>query len=202
MHKFSAWTHLSNFDQSEYKHWTKSVTNAWPWWEKSKAGWIVASKVSLKSKFKGAAHKHNIFHMNSKRKKLTACDHLKTSNLSADNFKKMVDLDGLTPEPAIRTGDTGQQIPFLSIDHSTDVQYECNISFPVFPNSLESVRLNIGFPVVRRTRGLCRITWLPNFLGWVDLLTYGAPLPRVELRYYIFSLDNGIWNLVYYRYTF
>ena len=48
-----------------------------------------------------------------KKKKLTAYDHLKTSNLSADNFKKMVDLDGLRPEPAIRTGDTGQQIPFF-----------------------------------------------------------------------------------------
>ena len=40
-----------------------------------------------------------------------ACDHLKTSNLSADDFKKVLDLDGSTPEPAIRSGDTGQRIP-------------------------------------------------------------------------------------------
>ena len=40
-----------------------------------------------------------------------ACDHLKTRNLSADNFKKILDLDGSTPEPAIRPGDTGKQIP-------------------------------------------------------------------------------------------
>ena len=33
------------------------------------------------------------------------------SKLSADNFKKMLDLDGSTPEPAIRSGDTGQRIP-------------------------------------------------------------------------------------------
>ena len=26
--------------------------------------------------------------------------------------------------------------------------------------------------------GRCTVTWLPNFLGWVDLLTYGAPLAR------------------------
>ena len=32
---------------------------------------------------------------------------MKTSNLAADDF----DLDGSTPEPAIRSGDTGQQIP-------------------------------------------------------------------------------------------
>ena len=46
-----------------------------------------------------------------KKKKTCACDHLKTSNLSADNFKKVLDLDGSTPEPAIRSGDTGQRIP-------------------------------------------------------------------------------------------
>ena len=27
-----------------------------------------------------------------------------------------------------------------------------------------------------RTVGRCTVTWLPNFLGWVDLLTHGAPL--------------------------
>ena len=40
-----------------------------------------------------------------------ACGHLKSSNLSADNFKKILDLDGSTPEPAIPSGDTGQRIP-------------------------------------------------------------------------------------------
>ena len=37
-------------------------------------------------------------------------DHLKTTNLSADNFKKILDLDELTPEPAIPSSDTGQRI--------------------------------------------------------------------------------------------
>ena len=54
MHKFSAWTHLSNFEQSEHENGTKSVTNEWPWWEKQKAtafppvktGWIFASGVN------------------------------------------------------------------------------------------------------------------------------------------------------------
>ena len=26
--------------------------------------------------------------------------------------------------------------------------------------------------------GRCTVTWLPNFLGWVDLLTHGAPQAR------------------------
>ena len=36
---------------------------------------------------------------------------MKTSNLSADNFKKILDLDWLIPEPAIWSGDAGQWIP-------------------------------------------------------------------------------------------
>ena len=31
----------------------------------------------------------------------------KTGNLSADKFKKILDLDGSTLEPAVRSGDTG-----------------------------------------------------------------------------------------------
>ena len=27
--------------------------------------------------------------------------------------------------------------------------------------------------------GRCTVSWLPNFLGWVDLLTHGAPLQTV-----------------------
>ena len=33
-----------------------------------------------------------------------------TGNLSADNFKKVLDLDGSTLEPAVRSDDTGQRI--------------------------------------------------------------------------------------------
>ena len=29
-----------------------------------------------------------------------------------------------------------------------------------------------------RAGGRCTVTWLPNFLGWLDLLTYGAPQAR------------------------
>ena len=41
-----------------------------------------------------------------------ACDQLKTGNLSGINLKKKTrhNLDGSTPEPAIRSGDTGQRI--------------------------------------------------------------------------------------------
>ena len=118
------------------------------------------------------------------KKEAWACDHLKTSNLSADNFKKIFDFDGSTPEPAIRSGDTGQRIPcFDSCQLITTLM--CNICVhyqsSCVPNWLESVRINTGFPVVRtdgRAGGRCTVTWLPNFLGWVDLLTHGAPQAR------------------------
>ena len=35
---------------------------------------------------------------------------------------------------------------------------------------------------VLRTDGRCTVTWLPNFLGWVDFLSYGALLARSLLR--------------------
>ena len=56
----------------------------------------------------------------------------------------------------------------------------CNISLPVFPNWLESVRVKHWFPCGAdgRAGGRCTVTWLPNFLGWVDLLTHGAPQAR------------------------
>ena len=73
---------------------------------------------------------------------------MKTSNLSADNFKKVLDLDGSTPEPAIRSGDTGQRIPcFDSCQLITTLM--CNQFPPGLPKRLESVKVNIGFPVVR-----------------------------------------------------
>ena len=42
-----------------------------------------------------------------------------------DNFKKVLDLDRLTPEPAIRSSDTGQRIPYFDScqsDRNIDVQ--------------------------------------------------------------------------------
>ena len=56
---------------------------------------------------------------------------------------------------------------------------------------LKSVKVTIGFPVVRTdglSVGRCTVTWLLNFPGWVDLLSYGTPPTRarsvrLELHY-------------------
>ena len=36
-----------------------------------------------------------------------------------------------------------------------------------------------------RSLARCTVTWLPNFLGWVDLLIHGAPLARARAPIYI-----------------
>ena len=98
--------------------------------------WIFASEVSLIQNFNCAAHKHNIFYMNLKKKSTWACDHLKTSNLSADNFKKYFSLMGWHRSPWYVRWYWSADTLFwqLSIDPNIDVKYECNISFPVPPN--------------------------------------------------------------------
>ena len=55
---------------------------------------------------------------------------------------------GSTPEPAIRSGDSGQRIPcFDRCQLMTTLM--CNQLSPGLPKLLESVRVNIGMPVVR-----------------------------------------------------
>ena len=95
---------------------------------------------------------------------------MKTSNLSADHSKKVIDLDGSTPEsairsidldrstaePAIQSGDTGQWIPCFDSCQLIHGYYlrlittlMCNQFPPGLLKWLESVKVNIGFPVVR-----------------------------------------------------
>ena len=49
-----------------------------------------------------------------KKKKLRLRSFENYSNSSAYNFKKVLDLNGSTPEPAIRSSDTSQRIPVLT----------------------------------------------------------------------------------------
>ena len=53
----------------------------------------------------------NITHFTCSLKKLNLSlrSHRKSINLSADNFKKVLELSGSMPEPAIWSGDTGQR---------------------------------------------------------------------------------------------
>ena len=67
------------------------------------------------------------------------------------------------------------------------MQDVCNISLPVLPNWLESVRLNIGFPVVRTDGRAVYGHVITKFSG-MGRFTYpwcsAGALRAPELRYY------------------
>ena len=96
-----------------------------------KAGWIFASEVSLKS---GGGHSdknttHFIWIIGKNRLEPAISE---TINLSADNFKKVLDFDGSTLEPAVRSGDTGQWIScFDSCQLITTLM--CNMQYQFAP---------------------------------------------------------------------
>ena len=167
------------------------MTNAWTWWEKSKAtgmsslpiktGWILASEVSLKSKF-------------------SLCGTYKTQHISYE-FKK------IELEPAIIW-------KLVTCQRITSKRYSTSMGRQVSPRYGQVILVS-GYPVLTavnwsqhwcaiceqyqsssasklarkyewtlvalwcgRTGRRCTVTWLPNFLGWVDLLTHGAPQAR------------------------
>ena len=72
----------------------------------------------------------------------------------------------------------------ILLDSSCGILKETGLFSPGLPNYLESVRVNIGFPVVRvdgRSFDRCiRSSDYKMFLGWVDLLSYGAPQARLR----------------------
>ena len=117
-----------------------------------------------------------------KKNQTWACDHLKTSNLSADNFQKILDLDGLTPEPAIRSSDTGQRIPCFDscqliktlINGCVHYQFFCALKLA------RSMRLNIDRDLVKQLVS----GQLPNNSRHLDELTHEPP---------IWQCDTGQW---------
>ena len=67
----------------------------------------------------------------------------------------------------------------LSIDHNIDVQSVFSWA-PKLARKCESSKH--WFPCGEGGRSVvrCTVTWLPNFLGWIDFLSYGAPRTRAR----------------------
>ena len=65
----------------------------------------------------------------------------------------------------------------LSIDDNIDVQSTFSWA-PKVARKCESKHWYACGAEGRAAGGRCTVTWLPNFLGWVDLLTHGAPQAR------------------------
>ena len=67
--------------------------------------------------------------------------------------------------------------------------------FSLAPKVVRKCGSKHWFPVVHtdsRSIIWCMVTWLPNFLGWVDLLSYEAPLwpPKHRAR----ALSTELWR--------
>ena len=90
-------------------------------------------------------------------------------------------------EPAILSGDTGQRYPVLTAVNWSQhwcvicVQYQSSCA----PKLARKCGIEHWFSCGADGRqradgraGRCTVTWLPTFLGWVDLLTHGAPQAR------------------------
>ena len=150
MHTFSVWTYLSNFEQLEHENGTKSVTNAWPWWEKPKATAFPPVKLAEFSRSESIEIliewlMNTTFPRAFKKLEL---DHLKTSYLSADKkirkhkreWSSSFSLgkqDESTPEPAIRSCDTDQHIPcFDSFRLATTWMWNIRLQAPILASLL------------------------------------------------------------------
>ena len=102
------------------------------------------------------------------------------SNFSADNFKNILDLDGSSPEPAIRSGDTGRRIPcFDSCQLITTLM--CNQWASKVARKCESKHWYACGANGRSVYGhvitkFSRMGSLPYFL------THGAPLRALRAR--------------------
>ena len=109
-----------------------------------------------------------------------------TGNLSTDNFKKILDLDGSTLEPAVRSGQ--DRFWQLSTDHNVDVQ----LVFSWAPKLARECESKHWFPCGedRRSFVRCTVAWLPNILGWIDFLSYGA-----SLRHYSSIIESLIGEI-------
>ena len=65
----------------------------------------------------------------------------------------------------------------LSIDDNIDVQSAFSWA-PKVARKCKSKHWYTCGADGRAAGGRCAVTWLPNFLGWVDLITHGAPQAR------------------------
>ena len=66
----------------------------------------------------------------------------------------------------------------LSIDHNIDVQSASSWAPRVVRKWESKHWFSCGVEGLPGAVGWCIVTWLPNFLGWVDLQSYGAPPMR------------------------
>ena len=144
LHKFSAWTHLSNFDQSQHKNWTKLVNLV----RKVKSNWHVfpACKNWLNFSFRGQFEIKILMVRHVKNKHISY--ELKKIKLEPAIIWKLVTCQRITSKRYSTSIGRhlspryGQVIlvsgyPFLTAVNWSQhwcAIYVCNITLPVLPN--------------------------------------------------------------------
>ena len=105
---------------------------------------------------------------------------MKNSNLSADSYIKILNLDRSTPEPSIRSGDTGQRIPCLDSCQFMTTLHDVQSVFSWAPKLARKCE-SMVFPVVRtdaRAVGVRHVMAKCSGMGRFTQL--GAPLTRAR----------------------
>ena len=165
LHKFSAWTHLSNFDQSEHKNLDVERDQRVTLVRKVKSNWHVfpACKNWLNFSFRGqfkikiliVRHINTTYFTRILKKWTWACDHLKTSNLSADNFKKYLTSMGRHLSRRYSQVILVSGYPVLTAVNWS--KHWCPIcvhyQFSCAPKLVKSMRLNIVRDLVKQLTG-------------------------------------------------
>ena len=146
------------------------MTNAWPWREKAKAtGILIVRHIKKNTTYfiwiKKIKLEPAII------SKLVTCQRITSKRYSTSigrhlspQYGQVIMVSGYPVLTAVN---------WLQHWCAICLQYQSSCS-PKLARKCE-----IGFPVVR-----CTVTWLPNFLGWLDLLTHGASQARFAHQSY------------------
>ena len=172
------------------------MTNAWPWWEKSKATVFPACNSWLNFRIRGqfeikiliVRHINTTYFIWIKKNKLepaiiwklVTCQRITSKNTRP----RWVDTWARDTARWYWSADT--LFWQLSIDHNIDVPSVFSWApwAPKVARKCDTMHWYVCGADGRSAGGRCTVTWLPNFLRWVDLLTHGALLARArELRY-------------------
>ena len=157
------------------------MTNAWPWREKSKAtvfpacnSWLnfcVRGQFEIKTLIVWCINTTYFIWI---KKKIT---------LEPATILKQVTCQRITSKKY--SNSMGRHPVLTAVNWS---QYWCAIcvqyQFSCAPKLTRKCEIEHWLPCGAdgrtggRAGGWCTVKWLPNFLGWVDLLSYGAPLTR------------------------
>ena len=139
-------------------------------------------------------HKHNIFDMNfkkSKREPAIIWKRVNCQRITSKNTRpRWVDTWARDTVRWYWSADT--LFWQLSIDDNINVQSAFSWA-PKVARKCESKHWYACGADGRAAGGRCTVTWLPNFLGWVDLLTHGAP----EARFARQSSAKTLYKLIY-----